>query len=254
MLVTHRVRHGLVRALAAGADRTDRNPVVLLPGLGAPGYLVDTLHGCAASAPTFLLDVPGFGAGPMACEPELGALVDVVTEWLSDVLDQPATLFGHSTAAQVAMTVAARRPELVGALVLAGPTFPPPLRHLGRLSVALLRDLVHESPAALPGTVPYYLRAGPRRLLRFVKSAQQDEPNGSCRSCGARPGAARPARHAEPTRMGAVARRRGGARKPGHGARRAHVPRDLRRFDVPADHGIRRTRVTLSHHAGRRPW
>ncbi|MEV7040725.1 alpha/beta hydrolase [Amycolatopsis sp. NPDC051061] len=176
MLVTRRVRHGLVRALAAGTDRTDRKPVVLLPGLGAPGYLVDTLHGCAASAASFLLDVPGFGAGPMACEPELGALVDVVTGWLSDVLDRPATLFGHSTAAQVAMTVAARRPELVGALVLAGPTFPPPLRHLGRLSVALLRDLVHESPAALPGTVPYYLRAGPRRLLRLIESAQQDEP------------------------------------------------------------------------------
>jgi pimeloyl-ACP methyl ester carboxylesterase len=176
VLVTHGVRHGLVRALAAGTGRPDRKPVVLLPGLGAPGYLVDTLHGCAASTASFLLDVPGFGAGPMACEPELGALVDVVTEWLSDVLDQPATLFGHSTAAQVAMTVAARRPELVGALVLAGPTFPPPLRHLGRLSVALLRDLVHESPAALPGTVPYYLRAGPRRLLRFIESAQQDEP------------------------------------------------------------------------------
>ncbi|MGW4057697.1 hypothetical protein ACWEGE_05435 [Amycolatopsis sp. NPDC004747] len=91
MPVTHCVRHGLVRALAAGHDRADRRPVVLLPGL-------------------------------------------------------------------------------------AGPTFPPPLRGLGRLSGALLRDLVHESPAALPGTVPYYFRAGPRRLLRFVKSAQRDAP------------------------------------------------------------------------------
>jgi pimeloyl-ACP methyl ester carboxylesterase len=115
---------------------------------------VDTLHGCAASAPSFLLDVPGFGAGAQPCSPELGAMADVVAEWLKVVLDQPAVLFGHSTAAQVAMTVAARRPELVGALVLAGPTFPPPLRRLGRPSVALLRDLVHESPAALPGTVP----------------------------------------------------------------------------------------------------
>ncbi len=174
--MTHRVGRGRVRALAAGTDRPDRRPVVLLPGLGAPGYLVDTLHGCAASTASFLLDVPGFGSESLACEPELDATIEVVTQWLGDVLDEPTVLFGHSTAAQVALAVAARRPELVGALVLAGPTFPPPLRRLGRLSGALLRDLVHESPAALPGTVPYYLRAGPRRLLRFVKSAQRDEP------------------------------------------------------------------------------
>jgi pimeloyl-ACP methyl ester carboxylesterase len=51
----------------------------------------------------------------------------------------------------------------------------PRLRTLGRLSAAVLRDLCHESPAALPGTVPYYLRAGPRRLLQFVRSAQRHE-------------------------------------------------------------------------------
>ncbi|SFW70595.1 Pimeloyl-ACP methyl ester carboxylesterase [Amycolatopsis australiensis] len=161
--------------LAAGGG--GRAPVVLLPGLGAPGYLVDTLHGCAASAPSYLLDVPGFGErGPLVCEPELSAMTDVVTGWLSDALDRPAVLFGHSTAAQIVLAVAVRRPELAEALVLAGPTFPPRLRRLGPLALAFLRDVVHESPAALPGTVPAYLRAGPARLLRFIRSAQRDEP------------------------------------------------------------------------------
>ncbi|OXM68895.1 alpha/beta fold hydrolase [Amycolatopsis vastitatis] len=164
---------GRVRALSAGAERPDRPPVVLLPGLGAPGYLVDTLHGCAAATRSHLLDVPGFGGpGPLACAPEIDAIAGAVTAWL----DRPTVLFGHSTAAQAAIAVAARRPDLVRALVLAGPTFPPELRRLDRLSAAFLADLVHESPSALPGTVPHYLRAGPRRLMRMIRSAQRDEP------------------------------------------------------------------------------
>ncbi|WP_103348930.1 alpha/beta fold hydrolase [Amycolatopsis sp. CA-128772] len=164
---------GGVRALSAGPERPDRPPVVLLPGLGAPGYLVDTLHGCAAATRSHLLDVPGFGApGPLACEPEIEAIADTVAGWL----DRPSVLFGHSTAAQVAIAVAVRRPDLVRSLVLAGPTFPPELRTFGRLAAAFLADVVHESPSALPGTVPHYLRAGPRRLLRMIRSAQRDEP------------------------------------------------------------------------------
>ncbi|MEU0531184.1 alpha/beta fold hydrolase [Amycolatopsis tolypomycina] len=80
---------GRIRALSAGTERPGRPPVVLLPDLGAPGYLADTLHGCAA---------------------------------------------------------------------------------------AFLADVVHESPSAVPGTVPHYLRAGPRRLLRMIRSAQRDAP------------------------------------------------------------------------------
>ncbi len=162
-----------LRARSAGTGRPGRPPVVLLPGLGAPGYLADTLHGCAAATRAHLLDVPGFGGpGPLACEPEIDAIAAAVASWL----DQPSVLFGHSTAAQAAVAVAVRRPDLVHALVLAGPTFPPELRRLGPLAAAFLADVVHESPSALPGTVPHYIRAGPRRLLRMIRSAQHDAP------------------------------------------------------------------------------
>ncbi|KDN22501.1 alpha/beta fold hydrolase [Amycolatopsis rifamycinica] len=164
---------GPLRVLSAGTGRPGRPPVVLLPGLGAPGYLVDTLHGCAAVTRAHLLDVPGFGRpGPLACAPDIDAIAGTVAGWL----DRPSVLFGHSTAAQVALRVAVRRPDLVRALVLAGPTFPPELRRLGPLAAAFLADVVHESPSALPGTVPHYLRAGPRRLLRMIRSAQRDAP------------------------------------------------------------------------------
>jgi hypothetical protein len=48
-----------VRSLRAGLDHLEEPPVVLIPGLGALGHLIGTLHGCSARMQTALLDVPG---------------------------------------------------------------------------------------------------------------------------------------------------------------------------------------------------
>lgn len=166
-----------VRSLAAGGQHPPERPVVLVPGLGALGYLRDTLAGCGAWARSFLLDVPGFGhRPPRPCAPELPAITELVTAWLEAVAGTPVVLAGHSTGAQVALRVAAARPDLVRALVLMGPTFPPRLRTPRGLLVPYLRTTSHEPGGLLPVTLPYYLMGGPRDLARFVRSAQRDEP------------------------------------------------------------------------------
>jgi hypothetical protein len=59
-----------VRSLEAGCAHPAVAPVVLMPGLGALGYLRDTLYGCAARSRSLLVDLPGFGyRGPRPCEP-----------------------------------------------------------------------------------------------------------------------------------------------------------------------------------------
>ncbi|MGW0521698.1 alpha/beta fold hydrolase [Crossiella sp. NPDC003009] len=162
-----------VRSLTAG----ERGPVVVLvPGLGALGYLHDTLAGCGAWARAFLLDVPGFGErGPLACPAELGAVAGTVAAWL-DVPGEPVVLVGHSTGAQAALRAAVDRPDRVRSLVLLGPTFPPEQRRLPGLFRGYLRSSRHEPLGLLPVTAPYYLRGGPRRIARFVRSAQRDRP------------------------------------------------------------------------------
>ncbi len=151
--------------------------MVLIPGLGVLGYLIDTLHGCSARTDVALLDVPGFGHHrPRPCAPVLRDVAELVAEWLRSVCDRPVVLFGHSTGAQVALHAARAVPGRVSALVMAGPTFPPALRKPAPLVRAALRDLRHEPVGLVPVTGPDFIRGAPVPLLRFIRSAQHDRP------------------------------------------------------------------------------
>lgn len=176
--VTHdHVGPATVRGM--GTPRLDERgvPVVLVPGLGAPGYLLRTLERCARSGPARVLDVPGFGdrSGP-ACPERVEAIAATVARWLTVVPGTPVVLAGHSTGAQVALHATARVPERVRALLLLAPTFPPRLRRMRPLVGAFARTAVHEVPGVVPTVLPSYLKAGPRRLLRYIRSAQADAP------------------------------------------------------------------------------
>lgn len=177
---------GDVRSLAAGREHTGRPPVVIVPGLGALGYLMDTLAGCAGWAPSFLLDLPGFGhRSPPPHAAELPAVVDAVAGWLDVVADRtPVVLVGHSTGAQAALHVAVRQPERVRALVLMGPTFPPEQRRLRGLVRGYVRNSRHEPVGLLPVTMPYYVRGGPRAVATMLRSAQRDRPEDTITGVG----------------------------------------------------------------------
>ncbi|CAL9340956.1 alpha/beta fold hydrolase [Streptomyces sp. enrichment culture] len=180
-------RVGAAMVRSAGTPRQDERgtPIVLVPGLGAPGYLLRTLRHCARSGPARLLDVPGFrDPGGPVCPETLGPLADTVARWLAVVPRAPVVLAGHSTGAQVALHAAVRAPERVRSLVLLSPTFPPHLRRMPALLGALARTAVHEAPDVVPAVLPSYLKAGPRRLLNCVRSAQADAPEDVLPSVG----------------------------------------------------------------------
>ncbi|GAA2267678.1 hypothetical protein GCM10010145_47690 [Streptomyces ruber] len=177
-----RVGAATVRSLqvgtGAGTGAGGGPQVVLLPGLGALGYLLRTAGACAARGSTVrLLDLPGYGGGAGPSFPAtIEALADVTADWLRTVPGRPVVLAGHSTGAQMALHAALRVPDRVQALVLLGPTFPPSLRSAGALLGAFARTALCEAPSVLPHVLPYYARGGPRRLGRLVRSAQRDAP------------------------------------------------------------------------------
>jgi len=167
-----------VRSLAAG-DGSASTHVVLVPGLGALGYLVPTMRALAArGARCTLLDLPGFGtsrARPGA--PTVASVGEWAAAWIRTVAPSGRLVIaGHSTGAQGALLAALRVQEErpLAAVVLAGPTVAPSQRSLARLAAAgpaaYRRDSVRELVV-----LPDLVRAGPD-LVTMLRSAVADRP------------------------------------------------------------------------------
>lgn len=175
-----------VRSLVTGTARAGIPELVLVPGLGAAGYLVPVARACAGWTRVHLLDLPGFGHRVSARLPaDLVSTARTLTDWLAAVPDAqepdaagpdaPVLLLGHSTGAQVALRAALDDPRPVGRLVLAGASFAPGQRRLARLAGPVARTLPHEQSGELPAVLPYY-RRGLRRLPALLGSALADAP------------------------------------------------------------------------------
>lgn len=166
-----------LRAVVAGVGRPDVPAVVIVPGWGAVGYLCEAVEATGAWTRCVLLDVPGFGHGrENTCEPTLQAVAATVVTWLVDYRPGRVVLAGHSTGAQAVLRVAAELPDVIDALVLAGPTFAPSTRRLVGLGRAWARTSRHEPSSGLWATLPDYRRGGVRRLTRYLRSGLADRP------------------------------------------------------------------------------
>jgi pimeloyl-ACP methyl ester carboxylesterase len=165
-----------VRALVAGAPLPPIPRTVIVPGLGAIGYMLDLLHACGAWTEASLLDLPGFGNRVTSdCPADLDTLTPVTVECLGADDEPPVLLVGHSTGAQLALRAAAAAPARVAALVLIGLTFDPPVRERWPRLVPRLRTYLHERPRELMVTVPDFIRGG-SRLAQLLGSALRDRP------------------------------------------------------------------------------
>lgn len=163
-----------VRTLLAGpADGPD---LVVVPGLGALGYLAPTVAACAAWARVTLLDLPGFGSCVTARRPAaLADVTELLTAWLREVPDRPVLLLGHSTGAQAALHAAVAVPEQVRALALAGVTFAPTSRSPAGFARALVRTARAEPLGLVPAVLPEYVR-GALRIPQLLLSGLRDRP------------------------------------------------------------------------------
>jgi pimeloyl-ACP methyl ester carboxylesterase len=168
-----------VRSLTVGT-RLKLPEVVLVPGLGAPGYLVPWARELGSWTQATILDLPGWRAGrPQACAPRLAGIAAATAGWLAATDRHQVVLLGHSTGAQAVLRAALRIPDRLAGVVLAGPTFVPPARSPLRLLARAGRTVLHESPAELRAVLPSYLHSGGAALLRLLISGLRDRPEDS---------------------------------------------------------------------------
>jgi pimeloyl-ACP methyl ester carboxylesterase len=167
-----------IRSLSAG-DIHDHPEVILLAGLGAPGYLAPWARESSQWTRATIVDLPGWRAGHAhACPPTLVAMAMTLAHWLEVTERRDVVLLGHSTGAQAVLKTAQLIPELIRGLVLAGPTLDPDARTMPALLRRAIRTLPHEVPAELPAVIPSYIASGGRPLLRLIRSAMAEPPRG----------------------------------------------------------------------------
>ncbi|HEY7487276.1 MAG TPA: SDR family oxidoreductase [Streptosporangiaceae bacterium] len=157
------------------------------PGRAAPSVVC--VHGAGASSrelrplvaelgrelDAWTVDLPGFGHSDKPDHPlDLRELADALADWLTVADVAPACLVGCSFGGQIAADLAVRRPELVSALVLAGPTIDPQGRSWPRFIGRWLRNSVHEDARMARLNIADYLDAGTRRVFATFRESMRD--------------------------------------------------------------------------------
>jgi pimeloyl-ACP methyl ester carboxylesterase len=151
-------------------------PVVLLHGLAVSHrYLMPTaraLHGRAVYVP----DLPGFGLSDKPDDVlDVCRHADVLAGWLESLDIAPVAVLGNSFGCQVAVELARRRPDLVAALVLVGPTTDPTAASMWGQIRRFALDLLIEDWRQAPILLADIRDAGPRRVFATLRHAVCDQ-------------------------------------------------------------------------------
>jgi pimeloyl-ACP methyl ester carboxylesterase len=158
-------------------ERPGRSPAyLLLHGLAVSHrYLMPTAR-CLPEGRVLVPDLPGFG---LSGKPNRTYGVEdhsrVVATWLDALAERGGLcVIANSFGCQVAVDLALRRPDLVAALVLVGPTPDPAARSMAGQALRWAYDLVFEDIRQAPILTADVLDAGVRRMIGTLRLSVRD--------------------------------------------------------------------------------
>ncbi|BDZ39867.1 alpha/beta fold hydrolase [Microbacterium suwonense] len=158
---------------------TGPRPIVLLHGIGmGRSVYIDFVQQLSKRGGHRVIgiDLPGFGEAPEPARTlTMERHADLVAAFLRTKGITDAVVLGHSMGSQIATEVAVRHPEVLSALILAGPTVNSAARSIRMQAGYLLRDLISERPVVLWRGAREYLRGGPH-LIRKIRATVVHEP------------------------------------------------------------------------------
>jgi pimeloyl-ACP methyl ester carboxylesterase len=148
---------------------------LLLHGLAVSHrYLIPTAR-CLTGRPVFVPDLPGFGLSDKPRRVyDVGDHAETLACWLDSLGGQRVCAIGNSFGCQVAVELAVRRPDLVEALVLVGPTVDPAARSVARQVGRWVLDLAYEDWRQVPILAADARDAGPRRIAATLRLSVRD--------------------------------------------------------------------------------
>jgi pimeloyl-ACP methyl ester carboxylesterase len=148
---------------------------LLLHGLAVSHrYLMPTAR-CLPECRVLVPDLPGFG---LSGKPRrIYGVPDhsrVLATWLDTLAERRMCVIANSFGCQVAVDLALRRPDLVAALVLVGPTPDPAARSMAGQSLRWAYDLVFEDKRQAAILTADVANAGIRRVIGTLRQSVRD--------------------------------------------------------------------------------
>jgi pimeloyl-ACP methyl ester carboxylesterase len=149
--------------------------VVLIHGLAVSHrYLMPTAQALNGRA-VYVPDLPGFGLSDKPGEVlDVSRHTDVLAGWLDSLATAPVALLGNSFGCQIAVELTHRRPDLVAALILVGPTTDPAAASMWGQLRRLAVDLWFEDWRQAPILLADIRDAGLRRVIVTLRHAVHD--------------------------------------------------------------------------------
>ena len=160
----------------SASPRSSSPPVVLVHGQVISSlYMVPTARLLAGEFPVYAPDLPGFGwSGKPDRVLDVSELANALAAWMNAFGLRRAALVANSLGCQIVVDLAARRPELVQALVLAAPTIDPDARNAPAQIIRWLRDWPGERPSLALAHLRDFALAGVARSLRTFRNTLAD--------------------------------------------------------------------------------
>jgi pimeloyl-ACP methyl ester carboxylesterase len=156
------------RVHAALIGPADAPAVVCVHGLGCSHrYFRPLAQALRGDARVVALDLPGFGRtrGPAATV-DVRGLSRAVADWLRATARGGAVLVANSNGCQVAVDLAVHSPQLLGPLVLVGPTIDRRARSAAQQFARLVADQPWERPTLGPVLARDWIACGARRYVQ----------------------------------------------------------------------------------------
>jgi pimeloyl-ACP methyl ester carboxylesterase len=155
------------RVHAALLGPADAPTVVCVHGLGCSHrYFLPLARALRRDARVIAPDLPGFGRtrGPVRAL-DVRGLSQALAGWLRATARGGAVLVANSTGCQVAVDMAVHSPELLGPLVLVGPTVDRGARSVPQQVARLVANSPWERPTLALALVPAWIACGARRYV-----------------------------------------------------------------------------------------
>ncbi|CAM02213.1 alpha/beta hydrolase fold [Saccharopolyspora erythraea NRRL 2338] len=155
------------RVHAAVLGPREAPEVVCVHGLGCSHRYFLPLARCLAPGLRVVApDLPGFGSTPGSREsPDVRGLSEALAAWLRATARRGVPLVANSAGCQVVVDLAVHSPELLGPVVLTGPTVDRHARSWPRQLGRLVRNGARERSALAFVLLLDYLDCGPRRII-----------------------------------------------------------------------------------------